>query len=44
MAYALLAGFVALGASAAFTATGNAVTNLYDEISTTFVASMPSTN
>ena len=42
MAYAFLAGLVALAATVAFTATGTAVANMYDVISTTFVASMPS--
>lgn len=41
LAYAFLSGLIALGAVAGFGATGTAVANMYNAISTVFVASMP---
>ena len=41
MAYAFLSSLIALAAFVAFNATGTAVANLYENISTVFVASMP---
>ena len=42
MAYAFFASLLAVAATTAFTATGNAVGSLYDSIAVFFVASMPS--
>ncbi len=41
MAYAFLAGLVALAAIVAFDATGTAVASMYDVISAAVIASMP---
>ena len=42
MAYAFLAGLVALAAVVSFDATGTAVASMYDVISAAVIASMPS--